>query len=85
MDGQFVRGSTCLFRAPKSFVYTALGHWKRRVYGVAGWKWAIVGQGGRGIEKTAYAHEMSHVHLNQHDNEMISEKEAHDIFKEVGV
>jgi hypothetical protein len=85
MKGEYIKNSTCLFKKSKTFTYTALRYWKKMVYGVAGFGWAIVGQGGRGIEKTAFKHEMSHVHINRHSGYMIPEEEAHKIFEEIGI
>lgn len=81
--GVYLKNSTCIFKPEH--------HWKeagqlgRLVRGLAGWNWAQVGQGGDPIEKTAFRHEMAHLHLNHVDGMQVPEDEAHTIFKNAGI
>ena len=82
---KYIAGSVVVFAKPKLFSYTALGYWTRKVYGVSGWNWALVGQGQQPIEKTAFAHEIAHIFINHWNKKFISENDAHEIFKEAGI
>jgi len=85
LDGYFIDGAICIFRPEETFVHTSPGWWSRRVYGVAGWNWCMVGQGNKPIENTAFKHEVSHILYNNYVGDMVSEEESHRVFKEVGV
>jgi len=81
--GVYLKGSTCIFKPEH--------HWKeagrlgRLVRGLAGWNWAQVGQGGDLVDKTAFRHEMAHIHLNHVDGMQVPGDEAHVIFTDAGV
>ena len=83
--GDFIRGSICIFRREAKWDYTAPGWWTRKVTGVAGWNWAMVGQGGKTIDRTAHAHEMAHIHLNHWRGECVVENAAHEIFRNADI
>jgi hypothetical protein len=80
-----VKGAVCLFVGPFVFKQQTPGFKERLVYGLSGWNWMKVGQGDKPIEKTAYIHEASHIHLNKMKGMQVSEEESHEIFKAVGV
>jgi len=80
-----LRGTVCLFVAPAVFKQQTPGLKERLVYGLSGWNWMKIGQGGKPIEKTAYIHECSHIYLNNVKDRQISEEESHEIFRSVGV
>ncbi len=83
--GQYIRGIVCIFRRESHWIHTAPGWWTRRVTGLAFENTVIVGQGDRMVEKTAHAHELSHIHISRCEGRRILEDESHEIFKEVGV
>lgn len=84
-SGAFIDGAVCVFRPEKAWKHTAPGFWTRMVTGLTWGNWAMVGQGDRPIERTAHAHELSHVHLNLYTGKLINEADSHAIFKVVGV
>lgn len=84
-SGAFIEGAVCIFRPEAKWEHTAPGFWTRMVTGLTWGNWTMVGQGGRPIEKTAHAHELSHVHINLYSGKLINEAESHALFKTVGV
>lgn len=75
----------CVFRTEGTFNQSKLGFKDRLVYGMSGWKWMVIGTGGKPIKDTAYAHECSHICVNIWKNKVVSDHEAHEIFKEIGI
>lgn len=75
-------GVVCIFEKENAFVY---GWWSRKVCGIAGWNWMIVGQGGKPIQQTAYGHELSHIIYNIIEGKMTDENESHLEFRKMGV
>jgi hypothetical protein len=73
------------FRPEGVFTHRQLGFADRKVYGISGWNWAIVGQGSKPIEATAFKHELSHIIYNNVELRAVSEEEAHKVFSMVGV
>ncbi len=84
IGGRYIEGSICIFRPERVFDQKKLGFTARLVYGISGWNWAVVGQGNRPLNETAYAHEMNHIHLNRVQGKIVSEQESHKIFKDIG-
>lgn len=80
-----LQGTTCLFVAPSVFTQSTPGFKERLVYGLSGWNWMKIGQGGKPIEQTAFIHEASHIHLNKMRGVQVPEDEAHELFKTVRV
>jgi hypothetical protein len=56
-----LRGTRCLFRPELHWNQAEMGWWPREVTGLAGPGWVMVGQGGRPVQETAFAHELAHV------------------------
>lgn len=83
--GAFIDGAVCIFRPEFKWEHSQPGFWTRMVTGLTWGSWTMVGQGDRPIEKTAHAHELSHVHINLYSGKFINEAESHAIFKTVGV
>jgi hypothetical protein len=84
-SGAFIEGAVCIFRPETKWQHTAPSFWTRMVTGLTWGNWTMVGQGGRPIEKTAHAHELSHVHINLYAGRYVNEADSHAIFKIVGV
>jgi len=82
--GTFIKGATCIFR-PEKFWEDTTGPWTRKVVGLAGWNWAMVGQGDRILGQTAHRHEMAHVHINHYENKLVPEDEAHQVFQDAKI
>ena len=84
-SGTFIKGSVCVFRPEGHWEHTAPGWWTRKVTGISGWAWAMVGQGGKPVEETAHAHEMAHIHLNRWLDRTVPENAAHEIFHSASI
>lgn len=84
-DGAFIDGAVCIFRPEKAWKHEQPGLWTRMVTGLTWGNWTMVGQDGRPIEKTAHAHELSHVHINLYAGKLVNEVDSHAIFRSVGV
>lgn len=85
MAGRYVEGAKVVFRPEFPFKAEQPGMWNRLVTGLKLGEVCYVGQGGRPVEATAHAHELSHYLLEQKEGGRFSEEQAHAIFKEVGV
>lgn len=85
-SSRILNNITCIFKSQYIFTHYQPGYAARRVYGVAGYKWIEVGKGKKKIGATAFAHEIAHQFLPYYmKTTHIDEKEAHEIFKKMGL
>lgn len=84
MRGSCIHGVVCTFRPEDHWNQAEQGYWSRKVTGLSGDNWIMVGQGSRTVEQTAFGHELSHIILNRSKG-YTPEEQAHQIFITVGV
>lgn len=76
-------GVLCEFLAAGDF--WTLGPWRRHVYGAQQGSAIVVGQGGRALTETAFAHELSHVLIDRSRGYEVPEAEAHQLMQAKGI
>lgn len=82
--GESLKDCCVLFRKEDHWDHTDPGWWTRKVTGLNYGKYSEVGQGGKAVEHTAHAHELSHSHIRWFKGPL-SEEDSHAIMRHVGV